>query len=56
MMWKKLTEAASWFYDNGQLLFAFGTLIAFAYFCWTKSLKGILISGIALITSLFLRW
>lgn len=56
MIWDRVMTAATWVYDNGSLVLGVGTFIAFTYFCWTRKLKGMLISSAALITSLVLGW
>lgn len=52
----KLSETGNWIYDHGPLLFGIATFIAFTYCCWTRSLKGMILSGVALISSLVLGW
>lgn len=51
-----LTTSAEWIYTNGQMIIGVGLLCVFGYFCWMKNVKGIIFSGLGIITNLILGW
>lgn len=53
---ERLVEVGTFIYQNGPMILGVGMILAFGYFCWMKSIKGILISGLGLITTLVLGW
>lgn len=55
MVLNRLSVVAGWVYDNGPLLIGVITLSALIYYTWNKSVKGMLISGAALVASLIWR-
>jgi len=52
----RITVVGTWIYDNGPMLLGLGMIVAFGYFSWTRSVKGMLISGLGMVTSLLLGW
>lgn len=53
---ERLITSGEWLYANGSVILAIGMIIAFGYFCWTRSIKGMAITGLGLVTSLILGW
>lgn len=52
----RIVEVGTWVYDHGPMIIGLGMIVAFGYCCWNRRAKGMLISGIGLITSLLLGW
>lgn len=53
---ERLVDAGTWLYANGPMLLGLGMIVAFGYFCWNRSIKGMLVSGLGLVTTLLLGW
>lgn len=51
-----VVAAGEWIYDNGPMLLGLGMIVAFGYFCWIRSLRGMIVSGVGLVTTLLLGW
>ena len=53
---ENLATSAEWLYTHVQMIIGIGLLCVFGYFCWMKNVKGIIFSGLGIITNLILGW
>lgn len=52
----RVSEVGTWAYDHGPMIIGICMIVAFGYCCWNRRAKGILVSGLGLVTSLLLGW